>query len=142
MGRAEHLLRVREVARAYPCADAVRERLVAITAEVHRSLDNRQATATLASHLERIVIAARNAGATPVLLCYPWWNEAETTLRAVTADQVALFIEVSQRFEAERGATPQQQLRASDGHCNDAGYQLMASIVEAQLLPLVQATGK
>jgi tetratricopeptide (TPR) repeat protein len=142
MASAEAYLRVREVARTYPCADAVRERLLVITEDVLRSSDNKQATSTLASHLERIVIAVRNAGATPVMLCYPWWNEADTTLRAAALEQGAQFIEVGKLFEAGRGATPPQLLRAPDGHCNDAGYQLMASIVEAQLLPLVQAAGK
>lgn len=138
----ETIDRLHELARTYECPEDVRARIVAQVEDVRRSLDGRKATDTLVAHLERIVVMVRNAGATPILMDYPWWNEAEGALHEVAAEHGVPFVAQHAAFEAQHARDPAAQLRASDGHCNDAGYQLMAGFLHEQLLPLVQATGR
>lgn len=124
-------------ARAWPGDPAVRERLVAICGDVAASLRSGSPSAVLARHLERICTVARNAGAQPVLLSYPWRTEPEDVLAAVARDLDVPFVQVRERFEQLRGATPHDALRAPDGHCNDAGYELMTTAVAEVVGPLV-----
>lgn len=93
--------------------------------------------AVLEQHLLTAGAMIRAAGAEPVFLCYPRSIAAEACqLRCATA-LAAPFAPVRERFDAALAATPSASLLAVDGHCNDAGYQLMATAVAEVVAPLL-----
>jgi lysophospholipase L1-like esterase len=128
---------VAAVLRDYEGAADVRQRLQRIVDDVNRQLRGSGASRVLARHLERIVGTVRRAGATPILLCYPLAHKAEPVLRRVAEDRDETFVETSREFARRRGARSLAELRAADGHCNDAGYRIMAEIVADTLVPLL-----
>ncbi|MBI5850274.1 MAG: tetratricopeptide repeat protein [Planctomycetes bacterium] len=134
--------RLRPVLESFACEPAVRMRLTRIVDEVLAVRDGEAAARVLAAHARRIAVTARNAGATPVFLVYPFVQEASATLRAVSLDLGIDAIDVTTRFAERLGGRSVVDFRAPDGHCNDAGYRLMAEIVAEGLAPLIEGTNR
>lgn len=91
--------------------------------------------ATLESHLRQAIALCRSRGATPVLLSYPFRDRHQARVFArFSADaelrRVALHIE----FERLLGHRSREELFVPDGHCNDAGYEVIARLVSDALL--------
>ncbi|MFY9345614.1 MAG: GDSL-type esterase/lipase family protein [Planctomycetota bacterium] len=142
MGSPDAVRKARAAVDAYECAPDVRARLAQILDDALLALDGDAAGKVLEAHLTRIIAMARDAGARPVLLCYPVIQKAEDHLRRAALANRTPFVEVHTLFDARRGPRPWQEFRAPDGHCNDAGYRLMAEIVTDGLLPILDGNGK
>jgi hypothetical protein len=82
--------------------------------------------AVLRSHLAQIVALARNAGAETFLASYPYDWPFYDVLRNVVRDTGARFVPVHEAFARARRAEPDRELFVADGHCNDAGYRILA----------------
>lgn len=132
------LARAVELARNHTAEAGSRQRMVAIAEECLRNGDRARMESVLASHLERMVVAVRNAGAEPVVLCYPWNTPACSVLRRTADEHGVAFVDVITPFTARIAGRPVEEVRAPDGHCNDAGYGIVAGIVEERLLPLLR----
>lgn len=124
-------------------ADAdVKGRIGVVIEDIDRAKRAGSAAAVLRGHLERIVVTVRNAGGEPVFLDYPFWNESGVVLREVAEELGVLHVDVRRHFAARRGDVPESDLRAACGHCNDAGYAIVAEIVAEALLPKLRDAGK
>lgn len=91
--------------------------------------------AVLENHLLRIVALCRGAGAEPVLLDYPVefpWVLAG--MRRVESAASVAHIVTEPRFLARTGGRDRAEFLAADGHCNDAGYRVLAEIVAEDAL--------
>lgn len=128
-GRPEHLARAAEVAKSFGEDAAVRGRLATIVADLGRRQAVAAPESVLAQHLERTVVAIRNAGAQPLLLTYPWPAPASAVLRRVAREHDVRLVDLEAEFPSRIVGVDVATLRASDGHCNDAGYEIMAAIV-------------
>lgn len=94
---------------------------------------------TLQHHLAAIHDAARAKGAAVVLLTYPFHQlDVDQVQRRAAAMLDAPIVPIRERFEAELKTRARTDLFVADGHCNDAGYGLMAEEVAAVLLPLLE----
>lgn len=134
-GHPENLERAREIAGELDCETDVRERLLTIVADLRRRHDAGAAEAVLADHVGRMIVMTRNAGAEPVVLCYPWRRPADEVLRRVAAEHGARFVPVSDEFARRTAGVAKATLRSPDGHCNDAGYAILAAIVADAIGP-------
>ena len=86
-------------------------------------------------HVLQIVTRCRAAGATPLLLGYPNRTSfPDEYLIDVARRAGAEFLSTVTAIEARLAQTPGEPLFVGDGHCNDAGYGLMAERVAARLL--------
>ncbi len=84
----------------------------------------------LERHLRQIVERCRAAAAEPVLLTYPppfAWVEDATAAAARSTG--AARIDVTAAFAARLAGRDAAQFFVADGHCNGAGYRLLAEIV-------------
>lgn len=108
--------------------------------------ERRTASAWMRSDLEAMVALARSHGAGVLLQDYPTDNEANAVLRSVAESAGLPFVSHRAVFEERLAAgTPEADLFIPDGHCNDAGYRIMAetlvaAILEQRLLPDVRST--
>ena len=94
--------------------------------------------AVLAEHLERIDAVVRAHGATTVVLTYPFHQPELTQVQREVAARLGLpLVAVHERFAAELRRGPREAWFARDGHCNDAGYALLASLVADLVAPLL-----
>ena len=85
------------------------------------------------ANLRLMIAKSRAAGAEPVILCYPMEvPEIEPIQRRVANVEGVAFIDVRERFVTEHeGLSPKKyfdKLFSPDGHCNDAGYAIMAEL--------------
>lgn len=134
--------RLQVVLASFECEPAVRARLIQIVEDVVRSKDGAAAAKVLSAHLEHIVNLIRNSGATPVFLTYPVRERAEDCLHAVAEHLEVKVVEVMELFGARLAPRRWADVRASDGHCNDIGYQVMAQIVAEGLQSVLAAAGR
>jgi lysophospholipase L1-like esterase len=123
-------------------ADDVKARIRVVIDDLHRAKQAGSAAAVLRGHLERIAVTVRNAGAEPVFLDYPFWNESGVVLRDVADELGVAFVDMRRLFTLRRGDVPESALCAADGHCNDAGYAIVAEIVAETLVPRLRALGR
>jgi lysophospholipase L1-like esterase len=85
-------------------------------------------------HLEQVIARCRAAGAEPLLLGYPNRVSFPDQLFDAIAEATGVaFAPTVERFEAELGGRDAATLFVADGHCNDAGYALLAAIVRERL---------
>lgn len=127
--RPDHLARAAELAESFGHDAAVRGRLATILADLVRRQSVAAPEGVLAQHLERMVVAIRNAGAQPLLLTYPWPAPASAVLRRVALEHDVRLVDLAAEFPLRIVGVDVATLRAADGHCNDAGYEIMAAIV-------------
>jgi lysophospholipase L1-like esterase len=93
----------------------------------------------LGEHLRDIVAFARSRGVEVVFLTYPFPQVGgETVLRGVAADTQSRFVPIRERFERELTTRKRDELFVADGHCNDAGYAIMAAMVADAVGPLLR----
>lgn len=86
-------------------------------------------------HVLQIVTRCRAAGATPLILGYPNRTSfPDEYLIDVATRADAEFLSTVSAIEARLAQSPGEPLFVGDGHCNDAGYGLMAERVAARLL--------
>ena len=137
-----HQQRVVDLARLHDCDPTIRGRLITIAEAFAREGDQSAPAATLTAHLERMFVAVRNAGAEPVVLCYPWRNASIEVLRAAAEEHDVPFCDVESEFAVRTASRPRRSLQAPDGHCNDAGYAIMTDIIAERVVPLLRATGR
>lgn len=89
-------------------------------------------TGVLVDHLRAIGDVARAHGASLVIVGYPFWQPAlEGAQRRAAAALGVPFVAVRERIAAELQAHPERPLFSPDGHCNDAGYAIVAELVAA-----------
>lgn len=121
-------LRARFVARAERLPQAERER---VTAAFDAARGTQDSTGpVLARNLRAIVATCRSAGAEPVLMTYPGGRQdVADVVRAVSGDLGTGLVDHLAHFEVLLRSIPREDLFASDGHCNDAGYVEMGRLV-------------
>jgi lysophospholipase L1-like esterase len=94
---------------------------------------------TFVDHLTQIVRWVREQGAEPLLCVYPFHADAlEAGQRQVAAREHVRLVDLSARFDALLATRTHEGLFVPDGHCNDAGYDLMAEEVAAALRELAR----
>ena len=85
-------------------------------------------------HLAQVIARCRAAGPEPLLVAYP--NRVsfpDQAFEAIAEATGAPFLSTVARFEEELGERPPSALFVADGHCNDAGYRLLAELVAEAL---------
>lgn len=96
------------------------------------------ALATFENHKEHIKTAAamcRSHGALPLLIGYPNPTSFPDAFLEEAAKQSGIeFLPALPAFAERQKADPHAVLFVSDGHCNDAGYRIMAEVVSRRLL--------
>lgn len=93
----------------------------------------------LRQHLQRMVALARARGVKLVLVGYPYFQEpVERVQREVAAAAGIPFVAVRERFDRELQTRARTELFVPDGHCNDAGYAIVAELVADVVAPLLQ----
>lgn len=90
-----------------------------------------------AAHLEQIIARAQRARCLPVLVGYPRRGALEAACRQAAARTGAAFVDVAAEFERRLLERRELELFVADGHCNDAGYGVMAAIVAERIAALV-----
>jgi lysophospholipase L1-like esterase len=94
------------------------------------------------SHLRQLIARCRRAGAQVLLLCYPERLALMDDLsEQVARDEHTWWVDPSPAFAQALRTRPRDQLFVPDGHCNDAGYALMAEQVAAEILRHVPERG-
>jgi lysophospholipase L1-like esterase len=83
----------------------------------------------LGEHLRRAVALCRRHGAAPILVTYPYEWDIHAAHARVAAELGVALVETDAAFAARRTAEPSVDLFVTDGHCNDAGYRLLAQLV-------------
>lgn len=90
---------------------------------------------TLEAHLTAVADRCRERGANVRFIGYP--NEAgipNAWYRQLEVKTGVSFLETSPKFAEELGDRDRSALFVPDGHCNDAGYRLLAEMVGESLL--------
>ena len=85
---------------------------------------------------------ARSNGAKTLICSYPF-NAPELTIAGKQASQRArsLFLQINDDFEERWAEKGMETYFVADGHCNDAGYRLMAELMAKKLLPILSSSG-
>lgn len=87
------------------------------------------------AHVVQIAERCRAGGATPLLIGYPNRTSfPDEYLRDVAKRAGIEFHSTVARFEERLSREPAAALFVADGHCNDAGYALLAEVVRDALL--------
>ncbi|MSR47913.1 MAG: hypothetical protein EXS13_12770 [Planctomycetes bacterium] len=88
----------------------------------------------LADHLRELVCYCRSHGAEPVILSYPFVSaELRPVQKAVAEEVNCRFVDLAPHFEKLLIGRPRSDYFVPDNHCNDAGYAVVAELVEAAL---------
>lgn len=99
------------------------------------SSDEAAVGATLESHLRQAIALCRSRGATPVLLSYPFRDRHQARVFAhFSADAALRRVALHVEFEQLLDHCTREELFVADGHCNDAGYAVIATVVADALL--------
>lgn len=92
----------------------------------------------LRDHLLAMGHLAAARGVRVVVLSYPFFQpDVEAVQREVAQALGAPFVPVRERFDRELRTRDRGELFARDGHCNDAGYAIVAEMAAAAVLPLL-----
>lgn len=93
--------------------------------------------AVLSEHLSMVIARAEAAGAKVFVPGYPFRREDMQKAQSAAAERAGVpYIEVFQRFPKER--SQREAFFVADGHCNDAGYALMADAIAEVLIPALR----
>jgi lysophospholipase L1-like esterase len=97
-----------------------------------------KALATFENHKEHIktaVAMCRSHGSLPLLIGYPNLTSFPDAFLLDAAKQAGIeFLPTLPAFAERQKADPNAVLFVADGHCNDAGYRIMAEVVSRRLL--------
>ena len=96
--------------------------------------------ATLRHHLDSIAQHSLDSGAQVIIGTYPFLDQdlldaqsdVAQSRNLVLVDCAAAITE-----EARESNTPRGNYFIADGHCNDAGYEVMAEAIHAAMLPMI-----
>lgn len=77
-------------------------------------------------NLRLIVERCRARGAVPVLVGYPTRQDIEVVQRRVAESESIEFVDAAAAFARELEVRSRDELFVADGHCNDAGYAILA----------------
>lgn len=130
--------RLRPVLADFACDADVRSRLEQLVTEIIETRTAGSAERVLRAHLARMAQTIRTAGAVPVFLSYPLPQRSDRVLEEAAEALDVRLVRVGVQVVARHGGRPLEELRAADGHCNDAGYRLAAEIVAEGLLDLLR----
>jgi lysophospholipase L1-like esterase/Flp pilus assembly protein TadD len=130
--------RLRPVLAAFACDAEVRSRLEQLVVEITETRSAASAERVLRAHLARVARTIRAAGAVPVFLTYPLPQRSDRVLEEAAEALGVRLLRVGVQVVARHGGRPLAELRAADGHCNDAGYRLAAEIVAEGLSELLR----
>ena len=98
--------------------------------KITEELTPAKAIATYESHLRQIVERCRGWGAATVLMMYPGPTpRIHRSLRRVAVELGVEVVDQAAAFRSRIDAAKLDDHFISDGHCNDAGYAVMASVV-------------
>ncbi len=93
---------------------------------------------TLEKHLLSIQSRILAAGARPVYVSYPYFADGlERIMARVARGADAPVVYASARFRKELETKQRSDLFVSDGHCNDAGYDILAEEVARVVAPML-----
>lgn len=96
-------------------------------------------TQILRDHLRVLGEFAVRRGARVVVLSYPFFQpQVEEAQRAAAEALGATFVLVRERFDRELRTRPRSDLFVRDGHCNDAGYAIVAELAADAVQPLLR----
>ena len=94
--------------------------------------------ATLVDHLVQMAGWVREQGAEPLIVTYPFQGGPIDKAQRVAAKQAGCtLVDVSARFGELLKTHARSDLFVGDGHCNDAGYGIVAEEVERALRRVV-----
>jgi hypothetical protein len=94
-----------------------------------------QLVEVLADHLQRLVVRCRDAGCAARIATYPEREPlVDRAIRRGAAAAGQAPIDLALAFDEALRARPRSELFVMDGHCNDAGYALVAATIAAGLL--------
>jgi lysophospholipase L1-like esterase/Tfp pilus assembly protein PilF len=97
--------------------------------------DRTELCRVLAGHLRQIVQRCRDRGASVVVLGYPLpVEDIEAVQAEVAAEMQVPFVPCLPAFTAALRAHAREHLYVRDGHCTDAGYELMAATLQEKVL--------
>jgi hypothetical protein len=114
-------------------APAQRTRLEAMFATA--IVPDEQLVEVLADHLQRLVVRCRDAGCAARIATYPEREPlVDRAIRRGAAAAGQAPIDLALAFDEALRARPRSELFVMDGHCNDAGYALVAATIAAGLL--------
>jgi len=83
--------------------------------------------ATLSDHLLQIGALCRDRGIRLVVLGYPFPHPQLESVQRTTAQQLGVpFVPLRERFDRELATRAWSELFVQNGHCNDAGYAIVA----------------
>ena len=91
----------------------------------------------LNKHLISTAGMVREHGARTVFVSYPFYGESEDVLHATALETNEGFVNIRKRFDRELKTKSREELFALDGHCNDAGYAIVAEEVSNAILALL-----
>jgi lysophospholipase L1-like esterase len=118
-------------------APATREEAVAIYRRVQTRNGQRE---RLERNLRQMVALVRAAGATPVLITYPWIAKTPhpilAAIRAVAATEHVDLVDLGPVFAERLKTVPRDALYRPDGHFTDLGYSLVADAVATSIIDL------
>jgi lysophospholipase L1-like esterase len=94
--------------------------------------------ATLREHFAAMRDLAARRGVAMVLLSYPFEQQQVEELQRTAAQVLGVpFLSIRERFDRELKTRKHDELFVADGHCNDAGYAIMAELVAEAVAPLL-----
>lgn len=122
------------------CEPEVRARLAQIVGNVLVAKNGAAAEKVLSEHLRRIVALARQAGAIPVFVSYFIAQLSDDVMRTIAAELGVAFVAVVENFRLRVAPRPMEEVKSPDGHCNDEGYRIVATIVAEGLQEILADT--
>lgn len=85
-------------------------------------------------HLRQMARWCREQGAEVLLCTYPWnGGSIERAQRAAAEKEHVRFVDLATRFDVLLRTRKREELFVPDGHCNDAGYAIIAEEIAAAL---------
>ncbi len=133
--------RFEELARPLGLAAKDLEAIRAVAAEAHAELlaeraspEDSDTRVRLEQDLRHLVLLVRQSGAQPLLLTYPRnLGPIQEALRGLAEDEGVLLVDLEPVFAELLETAAEEDYFIADGHCNDAGYAVMARAVAAAL---------
>lgn len=126
------------LAAAGPLSHGADRELARVLDEVFGGGDDAGWTGVLRQHLERMAALAQSRGVQMVIVGYPFHQEPVERVQRETAAALGVpFVAVHERFARELQTRSRDELFVRDGHCNDAGYAIVAALVAAAVEPLL-----
>ncbi|MCA8978365.1 MAG: SGNH/GDSL hydrolase family protein [Planctomycetes bacterium] len=118
--------------------DRIPAAIQAILDEVYDGANSEAWSDAFRRHLTAIADLARSHDIRVVFLTYPFRQEAiERTQLEVAAALDAPIVDIRRRFDRELMTRNRDELFVPDGHCNDAGYDIMAQMVADVVAPML-----